>query len=295
MKKFFTFAAMFALMTSGAMFVSCSDDDDDPKPEEQTTQQQTTDGNTNDGNTNGGNTNGGNNNNVSTDKWASLVNEEEKEYGINDDGLFYYGTHTYNISGDITADALSSASDRTSLYSQVTFTNIPSGYTEFETVYKEYLGKDVNGATAMLVMAMEIYGRNNETGEKCLKLITNSSTASEALRILKDRYSTKESDGDVAQRYIAAALLQGATRTNSYTPDEPYTIKFQGSANAPQNTTIPSYGITYYIYALGDGWDTNQRQCFQFLEEDETLFVCSGFPSFYTQCKTIKGEWQGLK
>jgi len=296
MKKIFMLAAMFSLLSGSVVMTSCGDDEDEDTNDTSTSTPAGNNGNTGDNTGNNAGNTGDNNTSVgNADKWASLVNEDVKDSGINENGEFYYGGHTYKISGELTAESLSSESNRTALKAQVTFTNIPSGFAEFSTVYKEYLGKDVNGAAAMLVMAMEIYGRDNATGEKCLQLICNSATASEALRILKDRYSVKETDKDVAQRYIAAALLKGANRKNSYAPEYPYTIEFQGSANAPQETHIPDWGMTYYLYALGEGWDTNQRQCSEFLPEDETLFVCSGFPSFYTQCQTIKGDWAGLK
>ena len=114
------------------------------------------------------------------------------------------------------------------------------------------------------------------------------------MNILKDRYGNYAADG-YSQRYIAAALIDGAVRANGYAPNEPYTIKFQGSPNGIRQITMPEYGFVYYIYAIGGGWYTHQRQCEIVLFEGDDLYKINNCPSFYTQCQPIKGEWEGLK
>ena len=207
-----------------------------------------------------------------------------------DGDVYRYGEHTYQVKGDFKTDKIT-----TSDFNEVVFSNIPSDYAEFEKVYKEFLGKHINGTAAMMIMAMEMYGRDKTVGEKCIRLINTPNNVSSVLNILKDRFGNY---GSYSQRYIPAALMDGAIRTNSYAPTEPYTIKCQGSANGIKPMTFPKYGTVYYMYVLGGGWDTHQRQCeIVMFEDDEEsgLYKMNNCPSFYTQCQQIKGEWKGLK
>ena len=77
-----------------------------------------------------------------------------------------YGNHTYTMNGNLTAEKYNSGATGV-----VTFTNVPSDYEEFEALYTQFLGKTPHGTTAMMPMAMEIYGRNREEGLRCLQLI----------------------------------------------------------------------------------------------------------------------------
>ena len=89
---------------------------------------------------------------TSGDSWAYLINETPHEVQLN-----------------------------------VTFTNIPSGYTEFEAVYNNLLGKSIQGTAAMVPMAIEMYARDAALGERCLNLLCNApTTVSEMIRILKN-------------------------------------------------------------------------------------------------------------
>ena len=50
-----------------------------------------------------------------------------------------------------------------------------------------------------------------------------------------------------------------------------------------------------YLYVLGDGWDTHQRSVEIILQPGKQLHQVLNCPSLYTQCKTIRGDWPGLK
>ncbi|MBP5364562.1 MAG: hypothetical protein J6Y82_01385 [Bacteroidales bacterium] len=218
------------------------------------------------------------------------MNTNNLANGLQADGSYAYGSHTYMVRGDFGKQSIT-----TSDFNEVIFSNIPSDYTEFETVYREYLGKHINGTAAMMIMAMEMYGRDKTVGERCIRLVCSPNNVSPAMSILRDRYA--DYDG-YSQRYIAAALIDGAVRTNSYTPNEPYTVRCQGSPNGIKQLTFPKYGTIYYIYVLGGGWDTHQRACdiVMFEDDEETgLYKVNNCPAFYTQCQPIKGSWNGLK
>lgn len=229
----------------------------------------------------------------SSDEWADLVNETSHEVQL-DGNTLAYGSHVYTVNGDIDYDA--TVYNTPTAY--VTFTNIPSGYTEFEAVYTNLLGKTPQGAAAMIPMAFEIYARNADTGERCLNLLCNSSaTVDGIIRILKTKLIPSEyspENDQYIQRYMPAALLKGAINTNAYTPDDPYTVEMCASPNGVQDAPLTG-GTVYYTYILAKGWDTEQRSVEIFQPYNSNLYQVFNCPATYTQCKNIIGTWQGLK
>ena len=232
----------------------------------------------------------------SGDTWASLINETPHEAVVNGNTLTY-GDHVYTVNGEI--ELSGTVFNIPTAY--VTFTNIPSGYTEFEAVYNNLLGKSIQGTAAMVPMAIEMYARDATLGERCLTLLCNgTATVNEITRTLKQKfnYSPYSPDNDqYVQRYLPAALLKGATYTNGYAPIEPYTVEMCRSANAPQDAPLTG-GTVYYTYILtSGGWDTFQRGVEVFLPYgNNSMYKVFNCPACYTQCRTIQnGPWQGLK
>jgi hypothetical protein len=213
-----------------------------------------------------------------------------------------YGDHTYTIDGKIKKDIvggigsaiLGGGKKLNRPTAKVTFTNVPSSYEEFEAVYTQFLGKTIHGTAAMIPMAIEMYARDAAVGRQCFELICNGpATVSGIIRILKEKLPPNADYSDsYTQRYMAAALLKGATAKNAYTPDYPYTVQMCRSANDPQES---SYGTVTYLYILAKGWDTEQRQVEILKPDDGGLYKVFNCPSCYTQCKNIKGTWKGLK
>ncbi len=228
-----------------------------------------------------------------SDEWADLVNETSHEVQLNGNTLTY-GSHVYTVNGEI--DYEGTVYNTPTAY--VTFTNVPSGYTEFEAVYNNLLGKTPQGAAAMIPMAFEIYARNNNTGERCLNLLCNSSsTVAGIIRILKTKLEPSEygpENDQYLQRYMPAALLKGAMNTNAYAPEEPYTVEMCASPNGVQDAPLTG-GTVYYTYILAKGWDTEQRSVEIFQPYGTTLYQVFNCPATYAQCKNIIGTWQGLK
>ncbi len=225
---------------------------------------------------------------------TSMVSETPQSVQVNGNTLTY-GDHTYTVSGEINFND-NSTGYRGTPTASVSFTNIPSGYAEFEAVYNGLLGKSVQGTAAMIPMAIELYARDAAVGERCLNLLCNSSsTVSGITRILKTKLVPSQYAGEndpYLQRYMAAALLKGAMASNAYTPENPYTVEMCCSANKPQNS---SYGMVYYLYILAKGWDTEQRQVEILQPNGDGLYKVFNCPSCYTQCKNIVGTWGGLK
>ena len=234
----------------------------------------------------------------SSDKRVSMVNEKKMEAQVSGNTLTY-GSHRYTVSGEINPyDGVTGHRDTPT--ATVSFTNIPSDYTEFEAVYNGLLSKSIQGTAAMIPMAMEIYARDAATGKKCFDLLCNSSsTVDGIIRILKTKLVASQNSPEndqYLQRYMAAALLKGATNKNGYAPSEPYTVEMCPSVNKPQELTIGGSGEVTYVYILAPGgWDSKQRGVEILLPTNANHYKVFNCPSCYTQCKNIVGTWAGLK
>jgi len=205
---------------------------------------------------------------------------------------FQANGHTYTMAGNLSIEAYNASAT-----GKVTFTNVPSNYTEFEKVYTQFLGKTPHGVAAMMPMAMEIFGRDRAEGEKCIKLICYPTNVSSVIPRLKDKFGTSQyapANDSYNQRYLPAAVLEGATPQNAYKPNYPYTVNMKASVNKHQDMQFYD-GRVMYIYIMGKGWDTEQRSVEVIQVNEGDLFKVFNCPALYTQCKNIKGSWEGLK
>lgn len=221
------------------------------------------------------------------------VDEAQREWSVNDNSMTW-GINEYKIWGSLPnlfndkGEMIANVPSQPTAW--VSFLQNPEGYNEFSTVYNEFLGKTPIGAAAMIPMAMEIYGRNRATGEKCFQLLCGSvANANSIIRILDTkmpRIGESSSTDTYLQRYLPAALLKGARAENAYSPDEPYTVQMLPSANAPS-------GDFMHLYIYAEGWDTYLRAVE--IKKIGDRYTISQCPACYSQCKIIKGEWGGLK
>lgn len=206
---------------------------------------------------------------------------------------FTYGSHTYTMMGTLNAETYNAQA-----MGMVTFTNIPSDYAEFETVYTQFLGKTPHGAAAMMPMAMEMYRRDRDTGLQCLKLLCYPTNVNSVTSILNTKFGASQfapSNDPYLQSYLPAAVLKGATPDNGYTPQRPYTVEMKASVNKHQELQFAGSGRVVYLYVMGKGWDTEQRQVEVIRQPGSPLHQIFNCPSLYTQCKQIKGQWNGLE
>ena len=206
---------------------------------------------------------------------------------------FTYGSHTYTMMGTLNAETYNAQA-----MGMVTFTNIPSDYAEFETVYTQFLGKTPHGAAAMMPMAMEMYRQDRDTGLQCLKLLCYPTNVNSVTSILNTKYGPSQfapSNDPYLQPYLPAAVLKGATPDNGYTPQRPYTVEMKASVNKHLDLQFAGSGRVVYLYVMGKGWDTEQRQVEVIQQPDNPLHQVFNCPSLYTQCKQIKGQWKGLE
>ena len=63
---------------------------------------------------------------------------------------------------------------------------------------------------------------------------------------LKDKFGSDDSYG---QRYLPAAVLEGATAANGYTPNKPYTVTMEASVNKHQELQLTDIGL-HYAYSV---------------------------------------------
>ena len=155
----------------------------------------------------------------------------------------------------------------------------------------------VSPALSAIPMAMAIYGRDRAEGEKCIRLINYPSNVNSVLSQLKEKFGTSQyapENDSYHQPYLPAAVLEGATPENGYSPKSPYTVNMRASVNKHQDMQLYD-GRVMYIYMMGKGWDTEQRSVEIIQVNEGELFKVFNCPSLYTQCKKIKGTWGGLK
>lgn len=230
------------------------------------------------------------NNEGTTEKKEAAVAPEVKVDG----NTLTYGGHSYTVNGEINFESKEHKTPTAS----VTFTNIPSDFTEFEAVYNNLLGKSPQGAAAMIPMAIELYARDAAVGKQCFELLCNGSATSDGiLRILKTKLVPSEyapENDSYIQRYMAAALLKGAENKNAYTPEEPYTVEMCSSPNGVKDAPLTG-GTVSYLYILAHGWDGFQRSVDVLQPYNSEYYKISNCSSTYTQCKNIIGTWPGLK
>jgi hypothetical protein len=175
----------------------------------------------------------------------------------------------------------------------VSFTNIPSDVEEFTKVYRDLLGKSEYTVPALIPMAMEIYARNPQEGETCIATFCSFTAKSEMLRIIKDKFS--HPNDPYCQRYLPAALLQGANNKNAYTPNRPYTVCIEHAVARKDEESDMYNGTFYQLQIRAEGWDTQERGVQVFKQFDAELYQVNGCPATYTSCKPIRGTWPGLE
>lgn len=227
------------------------------------------------------------------DKWSNLVNETPYE-AVVDGNKLTYGSHTYEIVKELDVNT----TEFSRATASVTFSNIPSGFTEFKAVYEKLFGQSVAGTAAMIPMAMEIFARDRETGKKCLELLCTEGTAGDMTTELKRKVSPStnaEAQDPYIQRYLPGALLKGATPSNAYAPTSPFTVEMTMTSNGVKESAQIGGKAIYMCIVTYGGWGSAQRGVDLFQATGSTSYKVYGCPGCYAQCQTISGTWQGLK
>lgn len=190
------------------------------------------------------------------------------------------------ISGKINHDSWEKGQKAT-----VEFSRIPATIEEFKEL-QAVLGLEPQGAVALQVMAFEMFRRDEALGSEALQLNNTMTNLSSTKYQLKELNRNGDS---YARPYLAAALLEGATPENGYAPSKPYKVNVR--VNPVQKYAYSNSYDANVIYLQVDskGWDTNWRAVEVLKPADSDFYVVFNCPALYTQCKKIRGTWQGLE
>ena len=133
----------------------------------------------------------------------------------------------------------------------VTFSRFPASVAEFKQV-REQIGGEPQGAVALQIMAYEMFRRNREIGEECIKLNSTTVNVNLPLSRLKELFGN---DVNYAKPYQIAAFLKDAAAENGYNPSKPYMVEIRVHAvNAYQYNN--AYQATQlYLEVLTKGKD----------------------------------------
>ena len=196
------------------------------------------------------------------------------------------GGKDYQLNGKINHQKWSKTQKST-----VTFTGVPATLEEFEQV-RAVLATEPQGAAVLQIMAFEMYRRDPALGQQALELNNTGTNLRDCIQRLKEMVGD---DTGYARPYLAAAMLQGATPENAYTPKFPYEMKVRVSPARKYMDSEILGGTVIYLEIDGKGWDTNWRGLEVVRPDGEDYYVVSNCPAMYTQCKRIKGAYHGLK
>ena len=174
----------------------------------------------------------------------------------------------------------------------VSFSDIPATVEQFKSLQAQ-VGKEPQGALALQVIAFEMYRRDAAVGEEALRLNNTQVNVNATLPRLKEVMNVK--DAYYSRPYIAAALMKGATPENGYQPDKPYTIEMRVDPAKKYQESQLLGGTVIYLQIDSKGWDTNWRGAEVVKPQGSEYYVVSNCPALYTQCKQVKGQWQGLE
>lgn len=144
------------------------------------------------------------------------------------------------------------------------FMKIPESYEEFVEMYK-IAAREPQGAAAMLILALDLYRKDENTGKKCMDYCIYESHPSSPRKIPEYQMRTIRDkllgDDSYAQPYISTAFYEGATPANKYTPEK-YKINFYVKTNdqyAPLSSA-QSYVIPLKVRAYGVDWNKNPNR-----------------------------------
>lgn len=222
-----------------------------------------------------------------TDKDYESVKSREPEKGdAKSEGMVMVNRATFKWDGKINHQQWNKSQKST-----VTFSRFPADMDEFQQV-RDVLGREPQGAAALMVMAMEMYHRDKEMGMEAIRMINTRTNYNSVISRLKE---VMGNDEGYARPYLPAALLRGANPKNGYSPTEPYSIKVRVNPVTPYQESEMLDGVVCYLQIDSDGWDTNWRGIEVVQPDGEEFFLVSNCPALYTQCKKVKGTYKGLK
>lgn len=195
------------------------------------------------------------------------------------------------LAGKINHDVLD-MSDKASC----TFDRFPWTVAKFQELQAQ-VSIEPQGAVTMVLIAMEIYRKYPEVGEKCLYLATtvNEHDPNNPGYMSKDRIMHRLSellrgkDKYYARPYQVAAYLKGANQQNGYIPEKPYTVEVEAmNYNYEYNSTLDAKFIQYYV--LTGGKDSGKDIIRVIKPWNSNYYLVDNFPGLYSQVKELPGS-----
>jgi len=171
----------------------------------------------------------------------------------------------------------------------ITFNRFPATLQEFQEI-RNQIGAEPHGAVALQIMAYEMYRRDKQTGEACIRLNNTLNNVQTPISRLNELFGN---DAYYARPYQIASYLKGATPENGYNPTKPYTIQVRVSKGTPYQESNDYQTKVLYLEVFTGGKDSswNGISVLKTHKPDEPsngqYFIVFGSSSLYSQVKAV--------
>ena len=162
------------------------------------------------------------------------------------------------------------------------FSAFPRNVEEFKAMQAK-VATEPQGAVAMILVAMKLYGDNEAEGKKCLELSLLKLYWPDLQRI-KDK--VRASAGDTyGQKFLPLAFLKGATPENGYAPSEPYTVEVSVNNGRPYSKLSSANAPVIYLNIKTNGTDSGTRPIEVIRPSGAKYFVVNNTAGITSQVK----------
>ena len=178
---------------------------------------------------------------------------------------------------------------------EVSIEKIPTTVAEFQALQAE-LGTTPEGCIMLQLVAIEMYRRDKNIGTECLTLNNTSTNLSSVTSRLKEIF--REND-TYARPHLVSTYFKGATPSNGFNPDKPYTIRVRRNPAYPNDERSQALkGYVKYYQVYSEGYDTPWRAIEVVQQKGDPYYRVSNCPAVYIQCKEVDfdatEDWKGL-
>ncbi len=133
---------------------------------------------------------------------------------------------------------------------------LPTSLEAFKTLYDK-VAAEPQGAAGMYVVALKLYRDYPDWGEQAVDYARVDGLDGFVLSRMKSKLRKQD---NYAQPYIADAYFEGATPSNQYTPNKPYTINLLVAKHYEPLSRLQAKVIPLYVKAYGKDWNNNPNR-----------------------------------
>lgn len=155
------------------------------------------------------------------------------------------------VTGKINHDSYSKGQSGTCYFSE-----FPRSVEEFKALQAK-VATEPQGAVAMILAAMKLYGDDEAEGKKCLELSLLKLYWPDLQRI-KDKVRASAGDS-YGQKFLPLAFMKGATPENGYSPSKPYTVEVSVNNGRPYSKLTSANAPVIYLNIKTNGTDSGTR------------------------------------